>query len=151
MVGRRRPGQAPDGLQFRPSRPGGRRSGAAALETVPRISGCTPGPATLCLSNGRIRVTLNWKTASASGAGQAVTLSSDTGYFWFFDPNNVEVVTKVIDGRPLNGHFWVFYGALSNVEYTLTVTDTQTGQSRTYTNPAGRLESRADTAALPAS
>jgi len=44
--------------------------------------------------------------------------------------------------------FWVFYGALSSVRYTLTVTDTLTGSVRTYQNPAGQLASVADTAAF---
>ena len=39
-------------------------------------------------------------------------------------------------------------GALSNIEYTLTVTDTQTGVEKTYTNPLGRLASVADTGAF---
>jgi hypothetical protein len=30
-----------------------------------------------------------------------------------------------------------FYGALSNLEYTITVTDTATGAVKTYRNPAG--------------
>ena len=55
---------------------------------------------------------------------------------------------KVLDGRPLNGPFWVFYGALSNVEYELTVTDTVTGLRRTYQNPAHTFASTGDTAAL---
>jgi hypothetical protein len=42
----------------------------------------------------------------------------------------------------------VFYGALSNVEYTLTITDTQTGTVRTYKNPSGRFASVADTGAF---
>jgi hypothetical protein len=36
------------------------------------------------------------------------------------------------------------------VRYTLTITDTQTGRVKTYTNPAGTLASVADTQALPA-
>ena len=64
------------------------------------------------------------------------------------DFDAIEVVLKVLDGRPVNGKFWVFYGALSNVEYTLTVTDTQTGVEKTYFNPLGRLASVADTGAF---
>ena len=45
---------------------------------------------------------------------------------WFFSPDNVELIIKVLDGRSITGHFWVFYGALSNVQYTITVKDTQT-------------------------
>jgi hypothetical protein len=47
------------------------------------------------------------------------------------------------------GDFWVFYGALSNVEYTITVTDTQTGQVKTFVNPQDALASAANTAAFP--
>jgi hypothetical protein len=53
-----------------------------------------------------------------------------------------------VDGRAFNEKFWVFYGALSNVEYTITVTDTATGAVRTYVNPFGQLASVADTAAF---
>ena len=55
---------------------------------------------------------------------------------------------KVVDGRAVNGRFWVFFGALSDVQYTITVTDTQTGAQRTYSNPQGRLASVADTSAF---
>ena len=67
---------------------------------------------------------------------------------WFFQPSNVELVVKVLDGRAVNGRFWVFYGALSNVEYTITVTDTVTGAVKTYFNPQGNLASVADTEAF---
>ena len=111
---------------------------------------CSTGPQNLCLNADRFRVEVNWRVPSqgTSGVGRAVSLTGDTGYFWFFSSNNVELVIKVVDGRSFNGHFWVFYGALSDVEYTITVTDTQTGMSKTYTNPQGQLASVADTAAF---
>lgn len=77
-----------------------------------------------------------------------VPVSDDTGYFWFFSSTSVEVMLKVLDGRAVNGKFWVFYGALSTVEYTITVTDTQTGRVRRYDNPSGNLASIADTGAF---
>ena len=69
--------------------------------------------------------------------------------FWFFDPTNVELVVKVIDARTLNGKFWVFYGALSDVQYDLTVTDTTTGFSHTYHNNQGNLCGKGDTGTFP--
>lgn len=111
---------------------------------------CTAGPRTLCLNDGRFRVEVDWQIPSgATGPGTAVQLTADTGYFWFFSSANVELVLKVLDGTGVNGHYWVFYGALSDVRYTLTVTDTVTGRSKTYTNPQGNLASVADTGALP--
>ena len=103
----------------------------------------------LCLG-GRFRVAVQFTDprSGAPGAGQALPLTGDTGAFWFFDPANVELVIKVLDGRAVNGHFWFFSGALSDVAYTITVTDTATGGSRVYRNAAHQLASRADTAAF---
>ncbi len=64
------------------------------------------------------------------------------------DPANVELVVKVLDGRPINGYFWVFYGALSNVAFTVTVTDTETGERKVYQNPLGTFASVGDTQAF---
>ena len=49
----------------------------------------------------------------------------------------------------VNGHFWVFAAATTNVEYTLRVTDTRTGAERRYPNPLGRAApALTDTSAL---
>lgn len=111
---------------------------------------CTSGPSTLCLNDGRFRVQVNWSVPSqgTSDVGTAIAMTGDTGAFWFFSSNNVEVVVKVVDGRAFNGKFWVFSGALSDVEYTITVTDTITGNVKIYFNPQGQLASVADTAAF---
>jgi photosystem II stability/assembly factor-like uncharacterized protein len=99
---------------------------------------CTPSAAALCLgTGGRFLVTASWAAPPADGAGQAVGLTADTGAFWFFSAANLELLVKVLDGCSLNGHYWAFAAGLTNVGVTLTVTDTQTGESRTYTNPAG--------------
>lgn len=111
---------------------------------------CAAGATSLCLQANRFRVEVAWSVPaeSRSGSGQAIPLSSDTGTFWFFDSANYELMIKVLDGRAINGHIWVFYGALSNVEYTITVTDTQTGAIKNYTNTFGTLASVADTLAF---
>ena len=110
---------------------------------------CTESQQRLCLADGRFAVEVAWTDfEDRTGAGTTIPLTSDTGGFWFFDDANVELVLKVLDGRPLNGKFWVFYGALSNVEYTITVTDTATGAVKTYRNPSGQLASAGDTEAF---
>jgi hypothetical protein len=112
--------------------------------------GCTPGDTALCLQGGRFKVQASWRTPQGdTGVGHAVAITPDTGYFWFFNPENIEVVLKVLDARSFTDFWWVFYGALSNVEYTLTVTDTVTGQTKSYINPQGVLASIADTQAIP--
>jgi hypothetical protein len=122
---------------------------ALAPSAPDAAAACAPSPTSLCLGGGRFRVSAAWKDfAGNTGDGQAVALTTDTGYFWFFSSNNVEVVVKALDGRVLNDHFWVFYGALSNVEYTLTVTDTATGVGKTYENASGLFASVGDVAAF---
>jgi hypothetical protein len=103
---------------------------------APLSTPCGPGPGNLCLDASRFSLAATWTTpAGATGGGQAVALTDDTGYFWFFDPTSVEVVAKVVDGCSVNGHFWVFAAGLTNVRVLLTVTDTATGSVATYTNP----------------
>jgi hypothetical protein len=116
--------------------------------SAPPPSGCSTLTA-LCLTTGRFNVSVNWATTDGrTGSGNAVALTDDTGYFWFFDSANVELVVKVLDARTVNGHFWVFYGALSNIQYTITVTDSTNNATRNYNNPQSTLSSFADTSAF---
>jgi hypothetical protein len=112
---------------------------AADLERiVEAAASCAAGPTSLCLSGGRFRVDVTWKTPDGhTGAGQAVPLTADTGYFWFFSASNVEMVIKVLNACGYNSRFWVYAGGLTNVQVNVTVTDTQTGAAKTYANPQG--------------
>ena len=95
---------------------------------------CVPDATTLCLSDDRFQVTALWEdpTTHVVSSAQAVSLTDDTGYFWFFNADNVEVVTKALAACPINSRFWVFAAGLTNVEVTLRVDDVITGQSNTY-------------------
>ena len=110
-------------------------------DSIGRITtgSCPLDPASLCLNGGRFRVQADWRVPSqgTSGHGAAISLTADTGYFWFFSPGNVEMVVKVVDGCAFNNRHWVFAGGLTNVEVALTVTDTETGAVRIYVNFAG--------------
>jgi CSLREA domain-containing protein len=118
-------------------RPGGPACDIGAFE---KTTACVAGGGTLCLGNGRFSVTATFQAPGAGPAGQAqgVTLTPDSGYFWFFDPGNVEVTVKVLNGCGVNNKYWVFAAGMTNVNVVLTVTDTATGQVKTYTNPQGR-------------
>ena len=128
----------------------GRRS-IQILNTDGPGGACQPDATTQCLNDRRFEVTVDWRDSNgARGAGRATPLTNDTGYFWFFDSANVELVVKILDGRMFNNHFWVFYGAMSNVEYTIRIFDRDTGRTKTYFNPLGSFSSNGDTTALPA-
>lgn len=109
---------------------------------------CVAGPEELCLLGNRFRVSVRWHAQGMTGAGGAAAVTDETGTFWFFDPRNVELMVKVLDGRAVSGKYWFFYGALSDVEYDITVTDTVTGSSKQYHNRQGNLCGLGDTNAL---
>ena len=44
---------------------------------------------------------------------------------------------KALDGCGINSRYLAFASGLTNVNVVMTVTDTQTGLVRTYTNPQG--------------
>jgi hypothetical protein len=66
---------------------------------------CFPAATHLCLNGDRFQVDVDWMLPSGPGKGQAVPLTADTGLFWFFGNSNLELIVKVLDGRPVNGHF----------------------------------------------
>lgn len=92
-----------------------------------------------CLNDDRFRVEIDWRTPQGPG-GSAVGLprTDDSGLFFFFNPDNWEMLVKVLDGCNVNNHFWVFHAATTDVEYTLRVTDSLTGMTRDYGNDLGR-------------
>ena len=93
----------------------------------------------LLLHGGRFALSATWRDGEGNtGVAHPVALTSETGFFWFFDSGNVEVVAKVLDACASRGRWWVFLAGLTNVEVDLTVVDTRTGQRKTYRNPPGR-------------
>ena len=68
--------------------------------------------------------------------GVRLLLTSESGYFWFSDPANVEVVVKVLDWCP-GGDIKFFAAGLTNFRVEMDVTDTQTGLTKHYGNPQG--------------
>lgn len=118
---------------------GGTESFFAADTTVkarsPRGGGsCKPSPTSLCLSRRRFQLELDWRDPvdHASIPGGAASLSDVAGGFAFSEPKALDFVAKVVD---LGGDAVVLWGSLSEVEYTLRVTDTVTGTAKVYFNP----------------
>ena len=118
------------------ARPASLGAGRCDVGAFEKTTACVGGGPFLCLSNNRFQVVATWKTAAgATGSAQGVELTPDSGYFWFFDRTNVELTLKVLNACSLNNRYWVFLSGLTDVQVTLTVTDTQTGSVKIYTNP----------------
>src|SRR6266699_847150 len=92
------------------------RSNIVSVNVVPQ-NGCLPDATTLCLGDSRFTVKAQWQTNDGrSGAGQAVALTGDSGYFWFFGADNIEVTVKVLNACSTpSPMFWVFASGLTNV------------------------------------
>jgi len=115
-------------------------SNEASATTDGVVAACVAGTETLCVNNGRFRIEVAWRTgAGAIGRGQAVVIPTApaSGLFFFFGSDNIELLVKVLDACVFD-RYWVFYSATTNVEFALTVTDTQTGKVKSYFNPLNR-------------
>ncbi len=123
------------------------------VEASDPAGSCEPGRETRCLQDSRYSVTVEWwKADGESGAARVVREGTDdSGLFWFFAPDNWEVLIKVLDGCALNGNVWVFGASTTDLGYRIAVTDTKTGAVKEYTNDPGLpAPAIADTAAFAA-
>ena len=97
---------------------------------------CRPDRQTLCLLSRRFKVQVSWQNQfnSTAGTGFAIPSTDSSGYFYFTDASNYELVFKILNfGSVLK----VFYGELTDLNFTITVTDTSDGTTKTYQNTPG--------------
>ena len=100
------------------------------------LASCQSSANAVCLVGNRFRLELDWRNQfdGTSGRGTGKKLSDLTAAFSFTDPANLEVLVKTLD---FGDRVLVLYGTLSNLAYTLRITETTTGRVKTYTNAAG--------------
>jgi len=108
------------------------------LDDDGNTSACVEDDSTLCMLGGRFRVEAQWRTAQGThGSGRVIRTSDRSGLVWFFNQANPELLVKMLDGCSISQSYWLFYAATTNVDFTLEVTDTQTGLVKQYNNPLG--------------
>ena len=108
---------------------------------------CAEDQTTMCiLNNGRFDVTADWRDSDGNTGQGMVTPGQrfeDGGWFAFqasaglVNPDGFDLFVQMVDGCSDNNNFWVFAEPNTNVEFALTVTDTQTNQLREYDHPLG--------------
>jgi hypothetical protein len=139
--------EAPETFHVMLSDPGGGAALGRSSATVTIAANdsdfppCVAADGTLCLGeDGRFQAEVVWRTASGEqGSGTAEAIGKrDSGLFYFFDSENIEMLVKVLPACPINQHFWVFFAATTDVEFTLTVTDTEADVQQQYTNTLGQ-------------
>ena len=101
-----------------------------------------------------VRLTATDQRTGQTAPGQAIPQNDLFGYFSIptltGNAENPEVFVKILDGTPVNGEFWVFYGHLTDLVYDLTVTEVATGISKTYHKDAGNSAGGFDTSGFHA-
>lgn len=120
---------------------------------------CRTGPDRLCLIGAKYQVSVTARDRAGTPIpGRAIAEGDSFGYFSFpdvtGDPAFPEVFVKMVDASsapaPYGGHDWVFHSSLTDLDYRVTVLETDTGRIRTY--EAGDSETltcgRADTSAF---
>ena len=117
-----------------------------AFEAVKAVGGgspsttCTADATTLCLGPaGRFKVQAAYRDYGGNaGDGKAQKLTDNSGYFYFFDPTNVELVAKFVSFCNGSSGNWAIYASgLTDVEVTFKVTDTSGGLYKEYKNTLG--------------
>ncbi|MDA8016449.1 MAG: hypothetical protein MPN21_03285 [Thermoanaerobaculia bacterium] len=95
--------------------------------------------APVTVREGRFALDVAWKDfEGGEGRGRLVNpVSDDSALFWFFGPDNWELMVKVLDGCDINGHYWVFGAASSTVEYEVSIADTEHGGEWSFHNALG--------------
>jgi hypothetical protein len=100
----------------------------------------------LPLLGGRFHITMTATDprTGATAIGSPNGISNEAGYFslpdFTGDSHRPELTVKMLDATntpSLGGTFWVFYAPLTDASYTLTITDSVNGATRTYSNVPG--------------
>jgi hypothetical protein len=100
------------------------------------LSACDPGQG-LCLENGRFFVLVSRAGRTGAGSTHPVALSQKSGYFWFDYSPSVDVVVKILDGRTIDGHYWIHWSVLSDEAVSFIVIDRLDLKTWFYLKPEG--------------
>jgi hypothetical protein len=136
-------------------------SNEASGTTNSNPGSCTPNDTTVCLLNSRFRVKIDYVNPFSNPPNQPGTFRAarllegvqnpDTALFGFSSAQAIEVVVRIQDTRPFAPRFDIYYGGMTDVGYVVSVTDTQTGVTKQYTNTAGKVGGGVDRSTFPAS
>lgn len=104
----------------------------------------------LCLLNARFKAEIDWTDGSTTQAAVPIATGFDEGFFYFFSGIPGGIAINILDTCDEFNAFSIFaQGATNDLGWDLTVTDTETGVVKTYTNPLGNaFEPITDTAAF---
>lgn len=88
----------------------------------------------LCLTADRFRVEVDWQNSHDGSRGHAWPIAvagapATAGHFTFSDPDNVELMVKIVD---FGDEVKVFYSQLTDLDFQIYVTETSSGRREVY-------------------
>lgn len=78
------------------------------------------------------------------GIASAIPVGIGAVVLCLFAPDNPEILVKVLDGREINGHWWVQIASVTQMNVEVTVAETATGRANTYRATEGPFTPVAD-------
>jgi plastocyanin len=116
-------------------------SNIAAGATDGAMAPCDDANA-LCLDGGRFEASVEWHRPSAADDGTRRMMlpeASRSGLFSSSRSSDPQLLVNMVDGCTVNGHHWLYFAAVTDVEHTVKVRDTLTGRTWARFNPAGSV------------
>jgi hypothetical protein len=130
-------------------------------ETTPvatSTAACVPNAKTVCMLNGRFRVTMRYRNGFDGAAVdtdatvRTVTGFSsanfETSFFYFNNENNIELMVKILDQGNTNASgqptIAVLFGSATPLRVELSITDTLKGGTRTYQSAFNSMKGQTD-------
>ncbi len=96
----------------------------------PTDYGCEPET---CLGGGRFHVAVGFTAPHSFDPTSSVNtypasrlpgaFGSNAALYYFFDPDNPEMLLKVLNGCAINGHWWVYGSAATDLPYKISISD----------------------------
>ena len=137
---------------FLEARDASRLAGQASptVATLPG-DGCQASVSDLCLLGGRLRVRADIGGGDHRRVAWATAGGGESGLFSTREGGDAEVAVRVVDGRAVNGYFWLLYSALTETRIEIEVEDLASGNSRRFVKAEGDPAGVAAVEALSAS
>jgi PKD repeat protein len=113
-------------------------TGPLSSATSSRILSVTAGDTLRLMSSHPFDITLTAQDPRTGSTGVGQVVSQNDIYGTFSIPaitgnaGNPEVIVKMVDATGIGQSYWVFYGALTDLTYTLSVREVATGTIKSY-------------------
>ena len=113
------------------------------LWTFPATISCgASGSGSLCLLD-HFSASMTYRVGASGTPEVAATTvpyyNPGSGLFYFNNPNDWQILVKMLDGCAINGHYWVGTAASTNLFYRLNVINVQGGPNKVYFNYPGPI------------